>query len=307
MGYPGGKNGSGVYQAIINQMPPHRVYVEPFLGGGAIMRLKRPAEMNIGIDLDQDAVHAFSDLVASPESKCLQPRQNERAARSPASPIPANGVHRQIKRADPNAESSDVGSEIATPGDAAGNLAISGDRYRFFCRDAIAYLREERWGPGTLIYCDPPYLHSTRPESTDLYKFEMTDAQHVELLEELSAISAMVMISGYHSPLYSMKLRKWRKLAINTVNRQGHHRTEYVWSNFPEPTALHDYRYLGSNFRERERINRKKKRWVAKLSKMPLLERQALLGAIGEAWEGGKLAINGRESQKGEAESVFAV
>ncbi len=54
--YPGGKNGAGVYQTIINLMPPHRVYIEPFLGGGAVMRLKRPAELNIGVDLDPQAL-----------------------------------------------------------------------------------------------------------------------------------------------------------------------------------------------------------------------------------------------------------
>jgi len=46
MPYPGGKSGAGVYQTIINRMPPHRVYIEPFLGGAAIMRLdsaSRPA------------------------------------------------------------------------------------------------------------------------------------------------------------------------------------------------------------------------------------------------------------------------
>jgi site-specific DNA-adenine methylase len=56
MVYPGGKNGAGVYQTIINLMPPHDVYIEPFLGGGAIMRQKRPALLNIGVDLDPGAI-----------------------------------------------------------------------------------------------------------------------------------------------------------------------------------------------------------------------------------------------------------
>lgn len=34
MTYKGGKAGAGVYQQIINQIPPHDVYIEPFLGGG---------------------------------------------------------------------------------------------------------------------------------------------------------------------------------------------------------------------------------------------------------------------------------
>lgn len=50
--YAGGKAGSGVYQAIINLMPPHDVYIEAFLGGGAIMRMKRPARRNIGLEID---------------------------------------------------------------------------------------------------------------------------------------------------------------------------------------------------------------------------------------------------------------
>ena len=41
MPYPGGKGGAGVYQTIINGMPRHEVYVEPFLGGGAVMAAKR--------------------------------------------------------------------------------------------------------------------------------------------------------------------------------------------------------------------------------------------------------------------------
>lgn len=47
--------------------------------------------------------------------------------------------------------------------------------------------------------------------------------------------------------------------------------------------AEHDYRYLGRNFRERERIKRKKQRWVPRLENMPRLERQALLSAIADS------------------------
>ena len=34
MSYPGGKNGAGVYQKIINLMPPHDRYFEPLGGRG---------------------------------------------------------------------------------------------------------------------------------------------------------------------------------------------------------------------------------------------------------------------------------
>ena len=51
--------------------------------------------------------------------------------------------------------------------------------------------------------------------------------------------------------------------------------------------ALHDYRHLGAGFRERERIKRKKQRWTARLHRLPVLERQALLAAIDDAWRTG--------------------
>ena len=50
--YNGGKGGPGVYQRIINQPPPHRVYCEPFLGFGAVLRHKRPALPTLAFELD---------------------------------------------------------------------------------------------------------------------------------------------------------------------------------------------------------------------------------------------------------------
>jgi hypothetical protein len=65
--YPGGKGGAGVYQAIINLMPPHRVYVEPFLGGGSILKLKRPAIASIGVDSDE---HVANDWRGQAPARC---------------------------------------------------------------------------------------------------------------------------------------------------------------------------------------------------------------------------------------------
>ena len=56
----GSKATSGLCQAIVASQPPHDVYIEPFLGGGAIMKRKLPAQRNIGIDLDRRAIDGFT-------------------------------------------------------------------------------------------------------------------------------------------------------------------------------------------------------------------------------------------------------
>jgi DNA adenine methylase len=57
--YFGSKATSGLCQAIIAMMPPHDVYIETHLGGGAIMKRKPPAVHNVGIDLNRRAVEKF--------------------------------------------------------------------------------------------------------------------------------------------------------------------------------------------------------------------------------------------------------
>ncbi len=58
--YIGSKGTSGLCQPLIALMPPHSVYLETHLGGGAIMQRKPPALRNIGIDLNARALSRFS-------------------------------------------------------------------------------------------------------------------------------------------------------------------------------------------------------------------------------------------------------
>jgi site-specific DNA-adenine methylase len=215
MSYPGGKG--GVFQKLINLMPPHDVYIETHLGGGAVIRNKRPARSNFGVEIDSEVVELWTNM----------------------HPIGFELVH----------------------------------------DDAINYLNNYHFTGEELVYCDPPYLRETRKKYGRLYKYDYSRAQHIELLEVLKTLPCMVMISGYESTLYKESLRSWQTHCFQAVCHHGV-ATEWLWMNYSVPVGLHDYSYLGNNFRERERIKRKTKRWTAKLQSMPILERQALLSAI---------------------------
>jgi len=54
MPYPGGKAGPGVYQRLINEIPPHQTYIATCAGHDAIAQFKRPSERTILIDCDRE-------------------------------------------------------------------------------------------------------------------------------------------------------------------------------------------------------------------------------------------------------------
>jgi DNA adenine methylase len=70
-----------------------------------------------------------------------------------------------------------------------------------------------------LIYCDPPYLHSTRGK--DRYKDEFSYADHVEFLELLRSFPANIAISGYASSLYADMLDDWCCIEFQAMTRGG--------------------------------------------------------------------------------------
>jgi DNA adenine methylase len=220
MRYPGGKSGSGTYQKLINRIPPHDIYVEGFLGGGAVMWHKRPARMNIGIDLDPSALAMHTALVCP------------------------------------------------------GLQLINADGLQWLADNA------DGLGPDTFVYLDPPYLMDTRATQRPIYRHEFaTEAEHTGLLQLITRLHCMVMISGYWSELYQQHLSGWVAESYQSMTHAGP-ANEWVWMNYPRPMALHDYRYLGTNFRERERIKRRQQRWQQRLARMDDLERYAMLAAI---------------------------
>ena len=63
MTYPGGKGHA--FTHIINQMPPHQVYIETHLGSGVVLANKKPAPiLNVGLDLDPEVIASARSLHA---------------------------------------------------------------------------------------------------------------------------------------------------------------------------------------------------------------------------------------------------
>jgi len=219
--YPGGKGGAGVYQNIINLIPPHETYIETHLGGGSILIHKKLAKKSIGIDIDPAVIETWQSVAGTISLNLTMPALN------------------------------------------------------IINTDASSFLKKYQFKKNEFVYCDPPYLHETR-KGGKLYDYEYTTRDHIDLLEILKKLPCMVMISGYRSSLYDRMLPGWNTHSFSAQTRQGKV-TEWVWFNYPQPKKLHDYSYLGSNFRERERIKQQKNRWISRLLRMPDLERNAFI------------------------------
>lgn len=291
----GGKG--NLYQHIINLQPPHTVYIEPFLGGGSVMLHKRPAVVNVGIDMDGDVVDAWRDHIVSNVGGRATPETAMGAALArigdgavPPKLAMAPGTSPKITRSADNAISDDGGHQSShltmlqqlSLVDTAVFVDGSCNVWCIVRADAIELLKWLTIPRDTLIYADPPYPRDVCMSQRDLYTHMMSDEQHVELINTLKSLSCDVQLSSYWSDLYGANLANWHTHTITAYTRSHRQVTEWLWMNYPEPNRLHTYRHLGDDFRERERIKRKAKRNVDKFLRMDRLERLAILKLMRE-------------------------
>jgi DNA adenine methylase len=89
----------------------------------------------------------------------------------------------------------------------------------------------------TLLYVDPPYLHSTRKAKKVYEKYEMTEDDHKKLCEVLVTFKGKVLISGYDSELYDSYFQNWHKIFRDIANhssqsKKKEFKREVLWMNF---------------------------------------------------------------------------
>lgn len=256
LNYPGAK--WGMAKEIVALMPPHRSYIEPFFGSGAVLFNKPPSAIETVNDIDGDIVNFFKILREQPEELAraisLTPY-----ARDVFDDAHSNRGSSDFDRAYRFAIRSKMGYGYKTFRKTGFKIDIAGREksYALHCwnmmPELIATLAErlkavqienrpaldliQRFNyDNVLIYADPPYLLQTR--SCRQYRHEMTEQDHVELLAALLQHNGPVILSGYPSELYDQELRDWSRITKKAYNQNTDPRTEVLWCNFEVPRLL---------------------------------------------------------------------
>lgn len=218
LNYPGAK--WGMASQIVALMPPHRSYLEPFFGSGAVLFNKPPSAIETVNDIDGDIVNFFRVLREQPDDL--------------AEAISLTPYAREVfEDAHANRGTDDF--------DRAYRLAIRfkmGHGFKAYQKTGFkidVHARERSYCVGcwNRLPADPPYLMETRCGKQ--YRHEMNEQDHLELLEALKQHKGSVIISGYPSGMYDRELRGWSVIHRKSYNQNSDQRTEVLWCNFELP------------------------------------------------------------------------
>lgn len=259
--YPGSK--WRLADWIISLMPPHKSYLEPFFGSGAVFFRKPKSRIETINDMDGEIVNLFRCIREKPE-------ELERAvALTPYSRWEYEQAWNRFK-AGGRCEGVEAaretlvrywqshGSTVVYKGGWKNDVA--GREYAYDVRywrnlpgwivaaaerlkeaqieqmPAIELIRRFRH-PDVLIYADPPYVVSTRKGRQ--YVVDMVeDEQHIELLETLKEHKGPVILSGYENELYEKHLQGWVKMNRKALAEGGRARMETVWLNYEPQISM---------------------------------------------------------------------
>lgn len=254
--YPGSK--WNIAGQLAERIPQHHSYVEPFFGSGALLFSKPVSDIETINDLDCDVVNLFS---------CIQ-QNAERLARLVMTTPYSREVYEKQFDPDISGYASRYqqaagflikcwqghgfrtdGGMVGWKNDVTGrerayalwdwyrlpewivNIAERLKKIQIENRPALEVIQRFDY-EDVFMYLDPPYLLGTRSSGRKQYKYEMTDADHEELLRAIVQSKAKIMISGYESDMYNEYLMGWHKEYFQSCAEHNGSRTETVWMNY---------------------------------------------------------------------------
>lgn len=248
--YHGGK--WNMAPKIIDLFPPHRIYVEPYGGGGSVLLRKPRSYAEVYNDLDGEIVNLFRvlrnpalarDLVRVVRLTPYAREEHELAYLTDGDPVEqarrtlvrsfmgfgSDGIKRKT-----GFRSNVLRSGTTPAGDWCGMPAILEqvvERLRGVVIENLPALSviAKYDHAQALHYVDPPYPHETRSDD-NRYRYEMKRADHVELAAALHQVKGHVILSGYACDLYDCELYPdWQRIEFSAHADGARNRVEVIW------------------------------------------------------------------------------
>lgn len=260
--YYGGK--TSLAERIVQALPKHRHYVEPFAGSLAVLLCKPRSDMETVNDLDGDLMTFWRVLRDHPEelARAAALTPHSRAEHQAAYDLDTdNDVERArrvwvlltqgrggtLRRTGWRFYRDPAGSTYSFPeymGAYVERMMPAAERLggvSLEARDGVEVIKDYGRHENVLLYVDPPYLASTRNSTSYRHEMGGTEA-HFALIEALLECKAAVVLSGYRSPMYDgfltgngwdcVEMSSWTGNGIrNGATKASGDRVEVLWSN----------------------------------------------------------------------------
>lgn len=245
--YPGSK--WSLTDWIISHMPEHKTYLEPFFGSGAVFFNKTASPLETINDIDGNIVNLYRTIRDYPE---------ELANLVKWTPYAREEYLKSHENIEDNLEQARRFLIRCWQSIRVKTGTISGWKCRgtadevyhvrqwnrlpediFKVADRLKDVQVENYNAidlikrynrsDVLIYADPPYVMATRNGA--IYHNEMSDMDHLKLMNVLDNHTGPVLLSGYDNDLYNDRLTNWRKEVTRGKAVAGKARTEVLWIN----------------------------------------------------------------------------
>lgn len=246
---------------VMSFFPEHTCYVEPFGGAAGVLLQKERAYAEVYNDIDRSVANFFK-VLRDPESRSAlieklilteYSRDQFNEAWEPTTDSIEEArrmaIRAQMGFGSAGATKGHTGFRIDTKreygtaqqlwAEYPAAIAAAGKRMTGVLvenRPAISIMRQHD-APTTLHFVDPPYVLSTRVlqgSGRGYYRHEMTDADHVDLLNCLLQLDGFVVVSGYPTEMYNKALSGWHRHQTSariSAGRGTAIRTEVAWIN----------------------------------------------------------------------------
>jgi DNA adenine methylase len=247
---------------ILSYFPDHRIYVEPYGGGGSVLMQKPRSYAEVYNDLWDVVVNVFA-VMRDPEKAAklrtaleLTPFSrtefNGASSLKPSCPGDVEVARLTILRSFSGFGSAATNGEYSTGFRCNSNRSGTTPAHDWvnYPSHIEAYVKRlkgvvienknaldvitQHDTPDTLFYVDPPYPLSTRnvARGNAAYACDMTDDDHRELAKCLRSVAGTVILSGYHCDLYDQELyADWVSAERLHLADGARERTEVLWMN----------------------------------------------------------------------------